>query len=129
MRPKEYFEPNYYAPASARPAGPAATFAAPWRGDFDDPRKILASVASTPAIDFSVSDKLSQSVANFAPPPVPVWHLTNTGPFHVFVTADAVPPTTPIGPAMPSGAFSTVPSSIAGVSSVAETAGSLLRKR
>jgi hypothetical protein len=84
-----------------------------------------------PAIDFSASDKLPQSVANLvlAPPPAPAWHLTNWKPFHVFVTVEAVPPTASIGPAMPLGAFSTVPGSIAGVSSVAETAGSRLRKR
>jgi hypothetical protein len=84
-----------------------------------------------PAVDFSPWDKLSQSAANFVLtlPPAPAWRLTNTGPFHVFVTADAVPATTPIEPATPSGAFSAMSGNIASVSSVAETAGSLLRKR
>jgi hypothetical protein len=129
---REYFEPWYYAPASpGRASAPVAAFTAPWPGDFGDLHKIGAVVAPTPAIDFSHADKLALPIAgSVLAPPAPAWRLANTGPFHVFVTTDAVSPTASIGSAAPSAAFSAVPGSgLPGVASVGETAGSLLRRR
>jgi hypothetical protein len=128
---REYFEPGYYAPASpGRASAPAAAFTAPWPGDFGDLHKIGAVVAP-PAIDFSHADKLALPIAgSVLAPPAPAWRLANTGPFHVFVTTDAVSPTASIGSAAPSAAFSAVPGSgLPDVASVGETAGSLLRRR
>jgi hypothetical protein len=131
---QEYFEPGYYAAASpGRVSAPASSSTAPWLGDLDDLHKIALSAASPPAIDFSRSDKVSVfvpgSVVALAPPP-PVSRLANPGPFHLFVTSENVSPTSAVESTVPSPGFSAVPSAgVPGVSSIGETAGTLLRKR
>ena len=131
---QQYFEPWYYAAASpGRVSTPTASTAAPWLGDLGDLHKIVPPVASTPAVDFSRADKLAVSIADsvIAPaPPPPVSRLANPGPFHLFVTSETVSPISSRESTPASSAFSAVPGGgIPSVSSVGETAGSLLRKR
>jgi hypothetical protein len=131
---QEYFEPSYYAAASPGfVSPPAASTAAPWLGDLGDLHKIVPPVASTPAVDFFRADKLAVAIADsvIAPAPAPpVSRLANPGPFHLFVTSESVSPTASMESTPASSAFSAVPGGgIPSVSSVGETAGSLLRKR
>jgi hypothetical protein len=129
---QEYFEPSHYAAASPGfISTPAASTAAPWLGDLGDLHKIVLPVASTPVVDFSRADKLAVSIADsvIAPAP-PLARLANPGPFHLFVTSETVSPTASMESTPPSSAFPAVSGGgIPGVSSVGETAGSLLRKR
>jgi len=129
---QQYFEAWYYAAASpGRVSTPAASTAAPWLGDLGDLHKIVLPVASTPAVDFSRADKLAVSVADSVIAPVPpLSRLANPGPFHLFVTSETVSPIASMESTPPSSAFPAVSGGgIPGVSSVGETAGSLLRKR
>jgi hypothetical protein len=129
---QQYFEAWYYAAASpGRVSTPAASTAAPLLGDLGDLHKIVLPVASTPAVDFSRADKLAVSIAGSVTAPAPpLSRLANPGPFHLFVTSEAVSPTASMESTPPSSAFSAVSGGgIPSVSSVGETAGSLLRKR
>ena len=123
---QEYFEARYYsATSSGQVSSPAAPFAMPNLGHLDDLHKSVPHGALTPVVVFPRADKLSVSVAgSLVTPPTPVWRLANTGPFHVFVTSESVSPTSSIETTVPASAFSAAPS----VSSIGETAGSLLRK-
>ena len=129
---QEYFEPGYYA--AAFPGfvfTPAASTAAPWLGDLGDLHKIVLPVASTPAVDFSRADKLAVSIADSVVAPAPPRsRFAYPGPFHLFVTSESVSPTasmesTPASSVFPAVSGGGIPS----VSSVGETAGSLLRRR
>jgi hypothetical protein len=129
---REYFEPGYY---SARTHGhvsaPADSFAVPWLGDLRELNGSVLSVTPMPAIDFWRAEMAAVSTAApFARPPAPAWRFAHTGPFHVFLTSEPVSPFSSAASAAPTQALSVAPSGgIPTISSVTETAGSLLRKR
>ena len=129
---REYFQPGYYWARRPGPiSAPAGSFAVPWLGDLRELHSSVLPVIPTPAIDFSRLEMGAVSTAAaFVRPPAPTWRLANTGPFHVFVTSEPVSPLSSMDSGAPTQALSVAPGGgIPSISSVAETAGSLLRKR